>query len=161
MSTILVNKVNYAKPEQVQALIELLDMYARDPMGSGEPLAPEVKQRLARDLPELPGAFSLIARVGEAPVGFLNAFSGYSTFKAMPLMNVHDLAVLPQWRSQGVGTKLLTALVQEAASRGCCKVTLEVLSGNTQARALYQREGFEDYALDPKAGVAMFMQKLL
>lgn len=161
MKTIRVTQVDYADPEQVEKLIALLDMYAQDPMGSGEPLPRGVRQRLARDLPTLPGAISFIAWADDDPVGFLNAFAGYSTFKAKPLLNVHDVAVRPRWRSQGVARQLLAALEHEAVLRGCCKITLEVLSGNTQARALYQRVGFEDYALNPEVGVAMFMQKWL
>lgn len=159
MNTIRVTQVDYTSHEQVQTLISLLDMYAQDPMGSGEPLPDDVKQRLAVDFPNLNGAISLVAWVGDEPVGFLNAFAGYSTFKAMPLLNVHDIAVLPAWRSRGVGNALLGALESHALDQGCCKITLEVLSGNTGARALYQRSGFEDYALNPQAGVAMFMQK--
>ena len=159
MNKTRVVQVDYADQAQVASLIELLDMYSQDPMGAGEPLPENVKQRLAHDLPGLAGALSLIAWVDEVPVGFLNAFAGYSTFKAMPLLNIHDIAVRPAWRSQGVGGQLVAALVQLAASRGCCKITLEVLSGNIKAKSLYQRMGFEDYALDPRVGVATFMQK--
>lgn len=159
MDTIRVTQVDYASHEQVQTLISLLDMYAQDPMGSGKPLPDDVKRRLAVDFPRLTGALSLIAWVGDEPVGFLNAFAGYSTFKAMPLLNVHDIAVLPAWRLRGVGKALLGTMENHALAKGCCKITLEVLSGNTDARALYQHSGFEDYALNPQAGVAMFMQK--
>jgi hypothetical protein len=44
---------------------------------------------------------------------------------------------------------------------GCCKLTLEVLSGNTTAQTSYQRFGFAQYQLDPAAGQALFMQKWL
>ena len=48
-----------------------------------------------------------------------------------------------------------------ARQRGCCKVTLEVLEGNTSAQAAYRRAGFEGYQLDPVMGRAMFWQKWL
>jgi ribosomal protein S18 acetylase RimI-like enzyme len=94
-------------------------------------------------------------------VGLLNAFLGFSTFKAKPLMNIHDIAVQPQWRGQGVGRALLQAIQTHAQRLGCCKLTLEVLSGNHQAQRSYRAFGFEDYALDPAAGVAGLMQKWL
>ncbi len=48
-----------------------------------------------------------------------------------------------------------------ARERGACKLTLEVLQGNTGAYKLYQRIGFANYQLDPAMGQAQFMQKWL
>ena len=49
----------------------------------------------------------------------------------------------------------------EARRRGACKVTLEVLSGNARAKALYVALDYNDYQLDPEAGHALFWQKKL
>lgn len=156
-----IKPVDFSDPTEVIAFVGLLDMYARDPMGGGQGLANEVKSRLPDDLARWPGGVHLIAwHEGEA-VGLLNAFMGYSTFKAQPLMNVHDVAVLARYRGQGVGQALLGELESIARERGCCKLTLEVLLGNTNARKAYERFGFEDYALDPTMGAACFMQKWL
>jgi ribosomal protein S18 acetylase RimI-like enzyme len=56
---------------------------------------------------------------------------------------------------------LLAAAEQHAKSRNCCKLTLEVLTGNARALKSYVGFGFEPYALDPAAGQASFMQKWL
>ena len=48
-----------------------------------------------------------------------------------------------------------------ARERGCCKLTLEVLSGNTRALRSYDRFGFAPYVLDPREGQALLMQKWL
>ena len=48
-----------------------------------------------------------------------------------------------------------------ARQLGCCKLTLEVLSNNRRALAAYERAGFAPYVLDPAAGQALFLQKLL
>jgi ribosomal protein S18 acetylase RimI-like enzyme len=69
---------------------------------------------------------------------------GASTFHARPLLNIHDLAVMPEWRGHGVGTALLGAIEGRALQRSCCKVTLEVQDDNQRARALYERCGFGD-----------------
>jgi ribosomal protein S18 acetylase RimI-like enzyme len=156
-----VRRVNYRDEEHGQALLLLLDMYAQDPMGGGSPLTEDVKSRLCSDLVDFPGAYSAIAWLNERPVGLINAFVGYSTFKGRPLMNVHDIAVMPEVRGQGVGQALLAALEQHARSLDCCKLTLEVLSGNTRGLRSYEQFGFEHYALDPQMGHAMFMQKWL
>jgi GNAT superfamily N-acetyltransferase len=158
---LLVLPVDYQNPTHRQALVVLLDAYARDPMGGGEGLAQDVKDRLCDDLAARPTATSFIAWLGDVPVGLINCIEGYSTFKAQPLMNIHDIAVLPEHRGAGVGQALLAAAEQHARALGCCKLTLEVLTGNARALSSYLRFGFAAYALDPAAGQASFMQKWL
>jgi ribosomal protein S18 acetylase RimI-like enzyme len=161
MSTLTVRPVNYRDAADAQALVMLLDAYARDPMGGGEGLTEDVKSRLCSDLAERASAASFIAWREGQPVGLINCIEAYSTFKARPLMNIHDIAVLPAHRGQGVGQALLAAAQAHALARGCCKLTLEVLSGNTVAWRSYERFGFTPYALDPAAGQANLMQKWL
>jgi GNAT superfamily N-acetyltransferase len=151
---------DYRDPRDAADVVALLDAYARDPMGGGEPLAECVKARLAGDLAANPHAFSLLARLDGEAVGLANCFMGYSTFVAAPLVNIHDLAVLPGHRGAGIGRALMTAIEAEALKRGACKVTLEVLSGNP-ARHLYEACGYGDYQLDPATGHALFWQKRL
>ena len=159
--SIVVKKVDYLDSVDRSALIAMLDMYACDPMGGGEPLTAEVKSRLCGDLAKIPGAVSWLAWRDHRPIGLLNAMPGYSTFKARPLMNVHDIAVDPGQRGLGVGQALLQALEDHAKGLGCCKLTLEVLSGNGVAKQAYVRFGFEQYELSAATGQALFMQKWL
>jgi ribosomal protein S18 acetylase RimI-like enzyme len=161
MSALQVQRVDYLNAKDEQALVFLLDAYAQDPMGGGEALKPEASARLCNDLSRIAGAISFIAWLNNKPIGLINCFEGYSTFKATPLLNVHDITVLAGYRGQGVGQALLQAAEAHALSRGCCKLTLEVLSGNGPAMASYKRFGFEQYELDPAAGQAQFMQKWL
>lgn len=153
--------VDYHDPAHRQALVMLLNAYAQDPMGGGEGLAQDVQDRLCDDLARRNDAASFIAWLDGAPVGLVNCIEGYSTFKARPLMNIHDIAVLPGHRGAGIGQALLAAAEQHARACGCCKLTLEVLTGNTRALKSYLGFGFEPYALDPSAGQASFMQKWL
>lgn len=139
----------------------LLNAYAQDPMGGGEPLAAEVKARLCGDMAARPTLASFIAWLDGAPVGLVNCVEGFSTFKSKPLMNIHDLAVLPGHRGMGVGQALMDAAQTHARARGCCKLTLEVLTGNARALRSYEQFGFEAYTLDPAAGHASFMHKWL
>ncbi len=159
--SISIRTVDYLNPTDRADLLEMLDMYARDPMGGGEALPFEAKERLCDDLSKFPGAVSWLASHEGRPIGLLNAMPGYSTFKARPLMNVHDIAVDPAFRGQGVGQALLSALETYARARGCCKLTLEVLSGNQVAQASYARFGFAQYELSAETGQALFMQKWL
>lgn len=159
--TLIISPVDFTDPTHCRALLMLLDAYARDPMGGGEPLADGVKARLCNDLAERPGAASFVAWLDGQPVGLVNCMEGYSTFKARPLMNIHDIAVLPGHRGRGIGQALLAAAESHARARGCCKLTLEVLTGNRSALTSYVRFGFAPYVLDPAAGQATFMQKWL
>jgi len=159
-----IQRVDYRAPLDGLHLRRLLDLYARDPMGGGEPLAASVLERLCDDLARRPDSASFLAyRVTDPsdPVGLINCFEGYSTFKAKPLLNVHDIVVHPDIRGQGVAQALLGAAQQLAIERGCCKLTLEVLSGNTVAMNAYDRFGFKPYQLDPGAGQAVLLQKWL
>lgn len=156
-----VRKVAFENVEQGQQLVELLNAYAEDPMGGAEPLSAEVKANLVKGLSQVPGALALLAYLDGQAVGVTTAFAGFSTFAAKPLLNIHDIAVLPAFRGQGVAQALMAGLEQEARERGCCKMTLEVLSNNRRAQQAYRRFGFAGYALDPEAGEALFWQKKL
>ena len=158
---ITVRRVNYQDPTDRAALCAMLNSYALDPMGGNEALVDKNLARLCDDLATKPFAFSFLAWQGADAVGLANCFEGYSTFKAQPLVNIHDLAVQPGARGRGVGQALMQAVEQEGKARNACKITLEVLSGNTVALKSYERFGFAAYQLDPAAGQALFLQKWL
>ncbi|MEL6487377.1 MAG: GNAT family N-acetyltransferase, partial [Pseudomonadota bacterium] len=52
------------------------------------------------------------------------------------------IAVLPQYRAQGLGQALIDRLFEAAASRGVTRIFLEMRRGNP-ATHLYQKVGFE------------------
>ncbi|WP_304303574.1 GNAT family N-acetyltransferase [Pseudacidovorax intermedius] len=154
--------VDYLDPQQADALVRLLDAYACDPAGGGQPLDAEAKRQLPAALAARPQAFSVLAYdAQDEPVGLINCFEGFSTFACRPLVNVHDVVVLAHARGQGVAQQMLAVVEEEARRRGACKLTLEVLSGNAPALNAYRRAGFDGYELDPAYGKAMFLQKKL
>lgn len=154
-------RVDYSNPQQGTDLVFLLDSYARDPMGGGEPLSQFAKNNLVIELSKRDFGLSLIAYVDDNPAGLLNAFEGFSTFACRPLFNVHDIIVLQQFRGSQLSQLLLQELEGIARTKGCCKITLEVLEGNSIAQRAYQKSGFSGYELDPQMGRAMFWQKKL
>ena len=156
-----IERVDYADDRHAAELIRLLDEYARSEMGGGAGLGPDVMRALPARLAAMPQALSALAWQGESAVGLINCFETLSTFKARPLLNIHDIAVTPSAQGQGVGTALLNWAEQQARMRGCCKLTLEVLEGNSQAQHVYRRFGFAAYALDPAQGQALFWEKPL
>ena len=157
-------QADYANPMHMRALLELLDGYARDPMGGAEPLSDVARTNLPQALAARPFMFSVLAfddASGGLPVGLINCVEGFSTFACQPLVNVHDVVVVASHRGQGVAEQMLGLVEQLARARGACKLTLEVLEGNTPAQKLYRRLGFDNYQLDPAMGLAQFMQKWL
>jgi ribosomal protein S18 acetylase RimI-like enzyme len=142
---VTIREADLTDPADGSALVAVLDSYASDEIGGGRPLAPDVKDRLPEALRDHATAFVLLAFVGGRAAGIAVCFFGFSTFQARPLLNIHDLAVVPDRRGQGIGRALLAAVEEEATRRGCCKLTLEVLDSNQQARRLYGTFGFVDF----------------
>ncbi|WP_159887914.1 GNAT family N-acetyltransferase [Paenibacillus puerhi] len=55
---------------------------------------------------------------------------------------VDSLCVFPEFRGQGIGTRLLEALIREAEASEWNKLSLNVERTNVNARRLYERMGF-------------------
>jgi ribosomal protein S18 acetylase RimI-like enzyme len=167
IKAIKVKQMSYDVATENTDFISLLDHYAQDKMGGGAPLAESVKAGLVNSLKARPHAISLLAYYKdqhdqeEQAIGLLNAFEVFSTFANKPLINIHDIVVKSDYRGKGVGQILLKAIEQIAHARGCCKLTLEVLSGNEGAKNSYQKFGFNSYVLDQSAGHALFWEKKL
>jgi len=146
-----VREADYADERDAKGILDVLDSYASAPVGGGQPLAPDVRERLIPMLRQHPTSLVLLAFVDDEPVGIAVCFFGLSSFRARPLLNIHDLAVLPQYHGQGVGQALLKAVEERARRKGCCKLTLEVLDDNARARELYRRFGFDDVVVGESA----------
>ena len=141
-SVLRVRQADLADARDQQRVLEMLDLYARDPLGQGRPLSEDARCRLISGLQAQPGGLVLLALEGERAAGLAVSFTGFSTFQARPLLNLHDLVVRPEMRGKGIARALLHALEVEACRRNCCKLTLEVRADNDRARRLYQSLGF-------------------
>lgn len=142
-----IRQADLASAHDSGAIVHVLDCYARDPAGGGQPLRPDVRARLPQALREHPTTVVLLALVDGEAAGIAVCFEGFSTFQARTLLNIHDLAVIPERRGQGIGRALLEAVEAEALRRGCCRLTLEVQDENRRARRVYDRFGFTDFAV--------------
>ena len=138
-----IHLADLTNPTHQAAIIDLLDMYCRDNFGDCRPLTDDARKNLIPGMIKHGGARVFLAVDGDQPLGMALCFLGFSSFRAMPLLNIHDIAVSPAARGQGIGRKLLAAVEAEARALGCCKVTLEVRSDNTRAMGLYQSVGFK------------------
>lgn len=150
-----------ARPEHGQAILDLLNAYALDTMGGGQPLSAYARKNLLPQLAQRPGACAVLAFVDRAPAGLVICFEGFSTFACKPLLNLHDVVVAAEFRGRGLVGRMLERVEEIARQRGCCKMTLEVLQGNTAAQSAYRKAGFSGYQLDPGLGNALFWEKKL
>lgn len=135
-------QVDLSDPEATAALVDLLNEYSCSLFGSGQPLSDGVLNSLVEGLIQTEGYRGWIAYLGDEPVGLLNAFLGFSTFKAQKLLNVHDVTVRSTARRRGVAKQMLQTAIGWARENDCCRVTLEVRSDNQNAKDLYHSLGF-------------------
>ena len=151
-------------PADCEAVVSLLQSYALHPMGGESALSDYAAKNLPSAMAATPGAFSVIGwhmqdDNDRTPVALANCFTTLSTFACKPLINIHDLYIDELARGQQAGQAMLGFVEQLAKERGCCKVTLEVLTGNLVAIKAYERFGFTNYTLDDTHGHAVFMHK--
>jgi len=85
----------------------------------------------------------LLALDGERVIGYAGC---WISFEECQITNV---AILPEYRGQGIGTKLFGAIIEAVRAKGVTAMTLEVRPSNAPARALYARYGFKDAGRRP------------
>lgn len=161
MATTIVREADYAADTDCAAIVDVLDSYASDPIGGGTPLPADVRERLVASLRDHPGVMVLLAFRGDRAVGIAVCFLAFSTFRALPVMNVHDLAVVPDCRGEGIGRALLGEVEARARGRGCCRMSLEVQEDNERAFGLYRSFGFRDVELGGESAATRFLTRSL
>ena len=88
----------------------------------------------------IPGSYNVLALLDGRPVGMA---SGVPTDHD-GVVELISMYVAPGGRGRGVGDHLVRAVEQWARLVGARTLRLAVTAGNTNARALYQRNGFRD-----------------
>jgi GNAT superfamily N-acetyltransferase len=170
MSSVEIVEVDLDRSDHRDAVLTLVDEYAQDPMGNDQPLPNSVREALIPGLKAHPTTLIFLAletgnddrgENGGKALGIAVCFRGFSTFRAMPLINLHDLFVRKSARGKDLGRALLQAVAEKARSIGACKVTLEVQSENLRARGIYAAAGFEQAVYKDEAGGVFFLTKPL
>ncbi len=153
--------LDYRSPSHRWAVVSLLESYAATPEGGAMGMSDEAREGVVAMLEASPAAHVLLALRGEEPVGMAVCVESFSTFRARPVMNVHDLVVAPTHRGMGVGRRLLEAVETQARHRGAVAISLEVIGDNHRAMALYRQLGFQGGESIEPAHAAMFWKKSL
>ncbi|MDR2341451.1 MAG: GNAT family N-acetyltransferase [Campylobacteraceae bacterium] len=141
-----INIINcdYKNPKHTDAVKLLLNAYITDEMGGGKPLGKKMQNSLIKRLSAHYSAVILLAQIGTEFTGLLIAFENIATFRAKPMINIHDIVVLKEYRGSGVGRMLMGAIADEAKKRGCVRITLEVREDNVIAQNLYKNMNFKE-----------------
>jgi len=149
-------RCNHSDPEHQKAIIALINAYIQDEMGGGDPLSEQKQTDLIEGLKNHSKVLVLLAETQGIFVGLLTAFENFSTFTARPMMNIHDVMVLKEYRKKGIGRSLMNAVIEEAEKRNCSRITLEVRKDNLPARNLYHDLGFHE----PEPGMLYWRKNL-
>ena len=86
--------------------------------------------------------FLLVAKEASAVVGVAYVSFIWTLEHGGKSCWLEELYVLPERRGSGIGSKLLTAVLERARSSGCAAVDLEIDSEHERAANLYSRFGF-------------------
>lgn len=96
-----------------------------------------------------------------------NDNSGYLLARcAADECELYRIAVLPEYRRKGYGSKLIDELIKECLSRGVAKIFLEVRSDNVSAIRLYESKGFvllavrKGYYISPSGDALIYKLEL-
>ena len=144
-----------------KAIPYLLNEYTKDLLGYNKELPEDVLNKIVDGIESFQTGIVILAQKENEVIGMAILFLNFSTFKAQPLINIHDFTVLKSKRNQGIGKRILKKIEEIAIEKGCCKITLETQENNIIARKLYNSFGFSDSFLDDEAGKQLFLTKEL
>uniref|UniRef100_A0A8C6E5V3 Spermidine/spermine N1-acetyltransferase family member 2 n=1 Tax=Moschus moschiferus TaxID=68415 RepID=A0A8C6E5V3_MOSMO len=100
---------------------------------------------------ETPFYHCLVAEILSAPgepqgpcvVGYGLYYFSYSTWKGRNIY-LEDIYVKPEYRGQGIGSKIIKKVAEVALDKGCSQLRLAVLDWNKRAMDLYKALGAQD-----------------
>ncbi|EGK03237.1 MULTISPECIES: GNAT family N-acetyltransferase [Dysgonomonas] len=135
-------RCDYTNTDHLNALGDLMNAYIADNMGGGETLSKLKQLKLVDGLNQHPTSIVLLAMWEDVFCGLLVAFENFSTFTVSPMINIHDLIVLPTYRGKDIGSLLMKEIIEIAYGKKCSRITLEVRTDNLVAQSLYKKMGF-------------------
>ena len=138
------------------------------PNGSAE--GPRIRPMTAEDLPEVHRLETSLFPIDAWPLQMFREELRYADTRAyyvaedsagriigyaglmcvLPIADVQTIAVVPESEGAGVGSRLLTLLIEEAIRRGADDVLLEVRHDNPRAQRLYRWFGFRQIHVRPR-----------
>lgn len=91
-----------------------------------------------------PGSAIFLAEEEKVPAGFIHLRTQTDYFNGEAHGYISEVAVAPDFEGRGAGHLLLETAEDWARSKGYSLLTLYVFAGNTHARHVYERFGFQE-----------------
>jgi ribosomal protein S18 acetylase RimI-like enzyme len=132
--------VRHARPEDLEALVGLVQSHVRDYYGRPAPSAERVRALLGTLLYEKEGVV-LVAESGGSLGGFAVLYFTFSTEQADKIVVLNDIHVVEELRRTGAGSALFDACRDFAKENGFAYLTWQVTKENQQAQGFFERMG--------------------
>jgi ribosomal protein S18 acetylase RimI-like enzyme len=135
----------------IDRLVELWVALARDQRAYESHLEPTanrgpVRETIARHI-VVDGL--TVARDADEIVGFVMFGLEHGDYEQSVRRGVvHNLFVLPTWRGNGIGERLLDAAEAALSDAGADVFSLETMAANARARRFYERQGYRPHRVE-------------
>ena len=130
-----------AAPSDIPQLVGLLALlFTQEPEFS--PNAEKQSEALDAILHDRSRGRIFVAREGGKVVGMASLLYTISTAEGGKAALFEDFIVQPEYRGQGIGTRLLEYVIQQARAEGVLRITLLTDLKNDNAQELYRKLGF-------------------
>jgi len=135
-------KIRTAQKEDIPVILSFIKKLAEYEKLSHEVTA--TKKILEKSLfAQNTNVFSIIGSIKNKPITFAIYFFNYSTFLGKKGLYLEDLFVLPEYRNNGIGKKMLKYLANIALEHNCGRFEWSVLDWNKSAIQFYKNLGAE------------------
>jgi len=132
-------QLGHVTPEQVGLVAPLFDAYRQF---YGQPPDLDGARRfLAERLGRAESVVYAVVEGGRA-LGFTQLYPSFSSVSLRPIWILNDLFVAGDARRRGVGARLLQVARDHAMKAGAVRLALSTAVTNTEAQALYERNGW-------------------
>jgi len=132
--------IRHAEPKDADAILDLIRRLAVYERLAHEVTASEAELSATLFGPT-PKAFCEIAEWQGETAGFALWFYNYSTFLGRHGLYLEDLFVREEFRSHGIGKRLLATLAKRCADENLGRFEWSVLDWNEPAIRFYERQG--------------------
>jgi len=144
-------RVERINQNQRHFFADLFSQYNRCETAHEKLLTNQVAERQTNSEPIL---FIVLTNSPEQiPVGFIQLYSICSSANALRATIVHDLYVLPDYRKNGIGLRLIEAAVRFAIDDKSALIQLETLQDNLIAQKLFESVGFKSETSESESNV--------
>jgi GNAT superfamily N-acetyltransferase len=137
----MVTEIRAAQRDDVEAVMPAYDWLFDGPGYTPSQWDPDRARGALRDAIESDASSVLLAEADGVVLGICVAYIDIESVRYGRRCWIEDLAVHPDHRSRGIGTRLLAAIRDWARKRGATHLELDTGLARTDAQRFYDRQG--------------------